>query len=745
MSGAWDRDEAGAFVETLFAKHHGEIYAYLLRMMRDPEVAADMTQDAFIKAYKNYETLEKPENARAWLYQIAHRVALDEIRRRKIIRFFPWTGESRGAAPSAEHLVMDARLSGDMQRALERIPERQRAALLLAELHDLTGLELAAALGVSHVAARALLTRARESLRQALAAERAADAAAEAADGAATMSRFGRVARRPDQWSSPHERARTRAAERIDVAAGSGRGRLARRASRRVRRAAPRSPPPTTPTASSCGRCATSRSSRRATSGRGRRPASSARPRVVAGTPPRRATAADRSLAVPDRGAVGDRRRGHRRRRDGAVRWLARPADRRPHRLAGGRRRDPGRRGRRPCRRPPRRWPSRAGSVGWVHSTDDGAFAYNTSPRRPRLPAGGPARLRGPRRQRRRSASRWRPTPRSIIGSPTDDQAVVVGSDGSGADQVFLLSLPAEPRRRPTDAECHAGRARPRRPRRPRRAPRRRRPRRRRASRAARPRSPRHRRATTPSTEPRDRDPGTHPGRRPPEPTPAATPEPTPIPTASPQATATAIAIATGVKVVGQSAAFSADGTWFAFTAEPADGSAGPDIYVWHMGDETADRLTTDGSSVFASWAGDTVVGSRLVVDDTGADGVPAAVSFIADPKTGKETGDPIALWRPVVDPTGRFAVAWSGTVTTGDDGTRLDPGCGRAGHHELAAGRRHVRDAARRSRASTARSPTSTSAGTSPASGSRSGPPSRPTRPSAGSRSSASIARAAS
>lgn len=180
VSGTWDRDEAAAFVETLFAKHQAEIYAYLLRMMRDPEIAADMTQDAFIKAYRNYETLEKPENARAWLYQIAHRVALDEIRRRKIVRFLPWTGESRGAAPSAEHLVMDARLSGDLQRALARIPERQRAALLLAELHDLTGLELAAALGVSHVAARALLTRARESLRQALASERAAEAEAEA-------------------------------------------------------------------------------------------------------------------------------------------------------------------------------------------------------------------------------------------------------------------------------------------------------------------------------------------------------------------------------------------------------------------------------------------------------------------------------------------------------------------------------------------------------------------------------------
>jgi len=179
MSATWDRGTAGSFVEGLFAKHHGEIYAYLLRMVRDPEMAADMTQDAFVKAYKAYNALEKPENARAWLYQIAHRVALDEMRRRKIVRFLPWTGESPGSAPSAEHLAMEPRLSGPLERALARIPERQRAALLLAELHDLTGLELAAALGVSHVAARALLTRARQSLREALAEERAAEKAGE--------------------------------------------------------------------------------------------------------------------------------------------------------------------------------------------------------------------------------------------------------------------------------------------------------------------------------------------------------------------------------------------------------------------------------------------------------------------------------------------------------------------------------------------------------------------------------------
>jgi RNA polymerase sigma-70 factor (ECF subfamily) len=185
VSTAWDRDEAYRFVEDLFARHQNEIYAYLVRMLRDPELAADLTQDAFVKAYRAYDSLQRPENARAWLYQIAHRVALDNLRRRRIVRFVPLVGESHSTSPSAEHLAMDLRLSGDLQRALEKIPERQRAALLLAELHDLTGVELAAALGVSHVAARALLTRARESLRQALAVERAAIAESEAAADAA--------------------------------------------------------------------------------------------------------------------------------------------------------------------------------------------------------------------------------------------------------------------------------------------------------------------------------------------------------------------------------------------------------------------------------------------------------------------------------------------------------------------------------------------------------------------------------
>ena len=383
MSGMWDHEEAGVFVETLFAKHHGEIYAYLLRMLREPELAADLTQDAFIKAYKNYDTLEKPENARAWLYQIAHRVALDEIRRRKIIRFFPWTGESRGSAPSAEHLVMDAHLSGDMQRALARIPERQRAALLLAELHDLTGVELAAALGVSHVAARALLTRARESLRQALAAERAAEAEADA-DPAAPIPRSvtdephrTRASRRRRPRTRPRTSAlaplRRRAPRR---AARAGRGRLARRAPRRlrrvpVRRRRLRSGPPGAPRDCATGTPEPPRDLWARTA--------AAIEREVSGTR-RREPARDGVVATAaTRARRPVRRRGHRRRhrRDRPVRRVQ-PGARRPR---SSRARAPPAVAIATTRPRPDATPIAvgAGSVGWVGTSADGALAYNVA------------------------------------------------------------------------------------------------------------------------------------------------------------------------------------------------------------------------------------------------------------------------------------------------------------------------------------------------------------------------------
>ena len=83
--------------------------------------------------------------------------------------------------------------------------------------------------------------------------------------------------------------------------------------------------------------------------------------------------------------------------------------------------------------------------------------------------------------------------------------------------------------------------------------------------------------------------------------------------------------------------------------ARPSDGSAGPDIYVWRVGDQLADVVTNDHASVFASWAGDRLIGSRVAASTTGE---ITAQSFFLDPASGDETAIDGGAWRPVVDPT---------------------------------------------------------------------------------------------
>jgi hypothetical protein len=161
---------------------------------------------------------------------------------------------------------------------------------------------------------------------------------------------------------------------------------------------------------------------------------------------------------------------------------------------------------------------------------------------------------------------------------------------------------------------------------------------------------------------------------------PAPTPDPTgqvsptgaPDPSVAPESPSPSIAvspapdgavvIASGVIVVGHIASYSPDGLRFAFTARPADGSAGPDVYVWAVGDAAALPVTSDHASVLAGWLGDRLLVSRL------DDGKPGTV--LLDPATGMlEAAGAVRTWLPVLDPTGRFAAWWDGTVVTGSDG----------------------------------------------------------------------------
>ncbi|MEO8274140.1 MAG: hypothetical protein ABI620_08735, partial [Chloroflexota bacterium] len=71
------------------------------------------------------------------------------------------------------------------------------------------------------------------------------------------------------------------------------------------------------------------------------------------------------------------------------------------------------------------------------------------------------------------------------------------------------------------------------------------------------------------------------------------------------------IEIASGVIVVGE-AAYSADGQWLAFSARPSDGSTGPDLYLWTVGEPTAQAVTTDHRTYFSSWLGGRILASRV-------------------------------------------------------------------------------------------------------------------------------------
>jgi hypothetical protein len=256
--------------------------------------------------------------------------------------------------------------------------------------------------------------------------------------------------------------------------------------------------------------------------------------------------------------------------------------------------------------------------------------------------------------------------PKAIIRSPSDPaSAIVVSPDSSGGSSITVFALPSESPA-PTDSVASAA---------PSPTP---------TVAASAPASvqPSVTPTVAPSIEPSGAAPSAsaaasavptvEPSTTPPpsvEPSvvPSVSPSDIPNPTETPAPTvAIQVAIASGVQVVGEGAAFSTDGQWFAFTAQPANGSGGPDIWVWRVGDQQGRQLTTDGNSVFASWDDDTIVGSHVGSDTAG--GSDHRPTFTIDPATGAAQPVVTTAWRPVVDPTGRYAVVWVGDAAPNGD-----------------------------------------------------------------------------
>ena len=136
-------------------------------------------------------------------------------------------------------------------------------------------------------------------------------------------------------------------------------------------------------------------------------------------------------------------------------------------------------------------------------------------------------------------------------------------------------------------------------------------------------------------------------------PTPAASVVSLPPASPAPSAAVTT-PIIEGVMLVGGPPAYSSDGQWVAFSARPSDGTRGPDIYVWRVGDPKARQLTTDHASVFSAWNLDQILGSSVLPAGSPTSEAPA-VTIAAPESPAPESpipGSPSAEPSPASSPS---------------------------------------------------------------------------------------------
>jgi RNA polymerase sigma factor (sigma-70 family) len=149
-----------ASFERLYRRHRRDVYGAVLRDVRDPDEAEDVTQIAFLNAFRALRRGEEPEKPRAWLVTIARNVVRRRYRalatRPREVLLDP------DAAPDLSDL--DGPSAGEIAAAIRRLPPNQRAVILLREIQGLSYSEIATELDLSLAAVETLIFRARGSL-----------------------------------------------------------------------------------------------------------------------------------------------------------------------------------------------------------------------------------------------------------------------------------------------------------------------------------------------------------------------------------------------------------------------------------------------------------------------------------------------------------------------------------------------------------------------------------------------------
>ena len=164
------RGDEQAF-EALISPHLDVTYRLCLRMMGNEQDAADMTQEALVRAWRSLSTYKAQSRFSTWLYRIASNVCLDELRKRKNRQTESLQALSEaGFDPADEADTPERAAEGkDTRRqlaaAIGSLTEEHRAALLLRDVHGLSYEEIASVLDVNLNTAKSRISRARAALR----------------------------------------------------------------------------------------------------------------------------------------------------------------------------------------------------------------------------------------------------------------------------------------------------------------------------------------------------------------------------------------------------------------------------------------------------------------------------------------------------------------------------------------------------------------------------------------------------
>jgi RNA polymerase sigma-70 factor, ECF subfamily len=130
--------------EALALPHLGSVYR-LARQMAGHDRAEDLAQETFLKAWTHFHTFDPATNCRAWLYRILHNTWISQWRKTRLeLPVGDLDDVPAEPAYDWERQRLDGMLSGDMQWALDRLPEAYRWAVLLADVEELTYQEIAA-------------------------------------------------------------------------------------------------------------------------------------------------------------------------------------------------------------------------------------------------------------------------------------------------------------------------------------------------------------------------------------------------------------------------------------------------------------------------------------------------------------------------------------------------------------------------------------------------------------------------